>query len=565
MDAHQMNRDLFLDGFIERICKRFGLTPDFAFEILAISAVLDFTFDEVVDHVSTLENGSGSHDGGIDGIYIDEEEAVIHLFQVKSGSHLGDNVLAKFLNDYRNLFVFGNASQIPLNAKVSQAFASYQALAYSGRTIETRLHFIFGGDISTQNRELAQRYLNANEMLTIYDKNDLYEQIESLVAENKKRKPVHFSFMAQKSNISLKSDPQALISFQIQNVKAINFRLTALDLCRLLETEKQINKRIDSVFSDNIRGFLDYNRTNKKIRETLQSNYAEYFPFLNNGITIIAEQVKLPGEMQAGLYPIEVKNPMIVNGLQTTHVIFEVYQKDPTALEGVFVLVRLYETADPELIEKITDATNTQSPINFRDKISNKEFNRYTKALFEMNNIGYLCKRGDTFENSLSRSLDESIHADHLLKFWYASVYEKPELAKNSKAKVLEDIFDATSLASHPLHTRFSGSPDSPVYAELLHVYRLYRFVTAQRHERCEQADFVMYGDELFCYGLHKLGGDDKQANYRLLFDAIKGAIEDEKAILANKGLSYAHNAYFKSAKARYDLNRALEFVETQW
>ena len=61
------------------------------------------------------------------------------------------------------------------------------------------------------------------------------------------------------------------------------------------------------------------------------------------------------------------------------------------------------------------------------------------------------------------------------------------------------------------------------------------------------------------------MGGDDKQADYRLLFDAIKGAIEDEKAILANKGLSYAHNAYFKSAKARYDLNRALEFVETQW
>jgi len=383
-----MNRDLFINGFIERIAKRFNLASDFAFEILAIAAVLDQTFDEVMDNVSTIENGSGTHDAGLDGIYLDDEDAVMHIFQVKSGANLGDNVLVKFISDYRNLFVFGNVSQLPLNSKVAKAFSTYQALAQAGRTIETQLHFIFGGEITKQNREVVQRHLDANEKLTIYDRNDLYEQIESLINENRKRKPVSYSFMAQKSNISLKSDPQALISFQIQNVKAINFRLTAVDLCRLLDKEQSINGRIDSVFSDNIRGFLDYNRTNRKIRETLQSDYAEYFPFLNNGITVIAEQVKIPREMQAGMYPVETKNPMIVNGLQTTRVIYETYQKTPDALDGVYVLVRLYETADPELVAKITDATNTQSPINFRDKISNKDFNRYVKALFELNGIG---------------------------------------------------------------------------------------------------------------------------------------------------------------------------------
>jgi hypothetical protein len=68
-----MNRDLFLDGFVGRIASRFGLLTDFAFEILAVAAVLDMTFDEVMDNVSTLENGSGSHDGGMDGIYIDPD------------------------------------------------------------------------------------------------------------------------------------------------------------------------------------------------------------------------------------------------------------------------------------------------------------------------------------------------------------------------------------------------------------------------------------------------------------------------------------------------------------
>ena len=559
-----MNRDLFIDGFIARIGNRFNLSKDFAFEILAIAALLDQTFDEVMDNVSTLENGTGSHDGGLDGIFIDEEDAVMHIFQVKSGQHLGDNDLAKFIADYRNLFVFANGSQLPLNSKVSKAFSSYQSMALAGRTIDTQLHFIFGGEITPQNKNIAQRHLEANEKLTIYDRNNLYEQIESLIAEHKKRKPVQFSFMAQKSNISLKVDPQALISFQIQNVKAINFRLSALDLCHLLDKEKEINKRIDSLFSDNIRGFLEYNRTNKKIRETLYSDYAEYFPFLNNGITIIAEHIKIPREMQAGLYPVETKNPMIVNGLQTTHVIYETYLKNPSLLDGVYVLVRLYETVDPELVEKITDATNTQSPINFRDKISNKEFNRYVKALFELNNIGYLCKRGDTFENMYSRSLNESIHADHLLKFWYASYFEKPEIAKNSKAKILEDIYEATNTQSHPLYKLFCGAPESQLYQQLLHVYQLYRFVVNQRNSQAHTADFVMYADELFCYGLYKLDSNDLVGNYELLFVSLSKATETEKELHTSNGFSYTHNAYFKSAKSRYDLNCLLGFIEKQ-
>jgi len=558
-----MNRDLFINGFIDRIGKRFGLTADFAFEILAIAAVLDQTFDEVMDNVSSLENGSGSHDGGMDGVFIDEEEAVMHVFQVKSGINLGDNALAKFINDYRTLFVYGNATQLPLNAKVTKAFETYQALAQAGRAIETQLHFVFGGDITKQNRDIAMRHMQATERLCIYDRNDLYEQIESLIAENRKRKPVDFSFMAQKSNISLKSDPQALISFQIQNVKAINFRLAALDLCRLLDKEKQINKRIDSVFSDNIRGFLDYNKTNKKIRETLHSDYAEYFPFLNNGITVIAEQIKIPKEMQAGLYPIETKNPVIVNGLQTTHVIYEVYQKNQADLENVYVLVRLYETADPALVSKITDATNTQSPINFRDKISNKNFNRYAKALFELHNIGYLAKRGDTFDNNFSRALDESIHADNLLKFWYASYFEKPDQAKNSKAKVLEDIFEATTNTSHVLHPLFSGDPNSAIYPQLLRVYKLYRFVVAQRNKTSAGSDFVMYADELFCYGLHKVSGSDLAQAYQQVYAAILTSIEAEKTIYTRRGITYSHTAYFKSAKSRYDLDRLLGFVES--
>lgn len=39
-----MNPDLFLNGFIDRIAKCFGLAKEFSFEVLKILAVLEFTF-----------------------------------------------------------------------------------------------------------------------------------------------------------------------------------------------------------------------------------------------------------------------------------------------------------------------------------------------------------------------------------------------------------------------------------------------------------------------------------------------------------------------------------------
>ena len=557
-----MNQKLFIDSYRSRIEKKFSLRNDFAFEILAITALLDQSFDEVYQNISTLVNGQGEHDGGMDGIFIDEDdsECTMHVFQIKNGRGLGDNILSKFINDYRNIFVYGNSTDIKLNSKVTAFLDRYTNIVKSGKIVDVRLYFVFSGEKEQNDQSIIERHQQDNPNLTIYDINDLYGRIDNLISENKKRKPVDFSFMAEKSNISLKKDPQALISFQIQNIKAINFRLKALDLCKLLDQEIEVNQRIDTVFSDNIRGFLKYNKTNRNIKETLESDYSEYFPFLNNGITIISEKIKIPNDMQAGYYPIETKNPVIVNGLQTTSVIYDIYKEDSTKLDGVYVLIRLYETSDPEIVDKITDATNTQSPISYRDKLSNKNFIRYTTALFESSEIGFLAKRGDTFENSLSKQLNESVQSDTVFKFWYATYQELPEFSKNSKSKLLEEVFEASNDEAHKLHKLFNGSKDSEVYEQLLKSYNLYKFIVQKRNENIDD-DFINYADELISYGVYKLG-ENYESSYRKICDSIRSIIDNEKEFLEGKNLTYSHNGYFKSAKSRYDLNKEMGFVE---
>ncbi|CAA6803212.1 MAG: Unknown protein [uncultured Sulfurovum sp.] len=560
-----MNKELFINSYLDRIQEKFTLTKDFAFEIFSITALLDLSFDEVYQNVSTIVNANGEYDAGIDGIYIDEDdnECTMHVFQIKNSKGFGDNVLSKFVNDYRNIFVYGNSTNIRLNAKVTSFLERYTNIVSSGKIIDVKLYFIFSGEKEKNDQSIIQRHEEENDDLTIYDINDLYDRIDNLISENKKRKDVEFSFMAEKSNISLKRDPQALISFQIQNIKAINFRLSALDLCKLLDKEKELNKRIDTVFSDNIRGFLKYNKTNKNIKKTLDSDYSEYFPFLNNGITIISEKVKIPNDMQAGYYPIETKNPVIVNGLQTTSVIYDIYKEDSSKLDGVYVLIRLYETSDPDIVDKITDATNTQSPINYRDKVSNRDFNKYTKALFESQNIGYLVKRGETFENVLSKQLNESIQSDTVYKFWYATFQELPEVSKNSKSKILEEIFEASSDDKHKLHPLFNGDKDSAIYEQLFKSYKIYKFVIGKRNQNIG-SDFINYADELLSYGLYKLDplGEDFESTYPKVCAAISKIVQEEQVFLGTKNLTYSHNGYFKSSKSRYDLNKIMKFVE---
>ena len=574
-----MNKELFLNGYIEKIATKFDIAKDLAFEILCLSSILDMSFDEVYDEASTLENKDGSHDGGFDGIYIDKDENILHIFQMKNKPTIGDNELTKFISNYENIFVRNNSVGIRLNKTVKAKVDEYISLIQNGEYFEVQLYFIFNGTKETtnksQNLEVSQRFEAAQENLKILDSDDLFSRIESLVTINKKRKQHKFTFQAEKSNISLKNDPQALISFSLLNVKAANFRLEALEICKLIDREIEINKSKDTLFSDNIRGYLGTNKTNRSIRDTLLSEDAEYFPFLNNGITIIANRINMPKQMMVGYYPIESINPVIVNGLQTTNVLYDIYKRDSSRLEGVYVMVRLYETADAELIDKITNATNTQSPISFRDKISTKRFNDFTKELFESKGVGYLTKRGETFDNTLSKQMHESITNETVIKFWYATFFEKPTIARSSKSKVMEYCFTAVEDAKHPLHKLFNGDKNSSIYMQLFIAYKIYMQVANMRKSYIKEEieDFIFYADEFMSYGIYKLLKKNELFKtfepllgeyYHEIFDTIKAIVENEKVRLNSLDMTYSHNEYFKSERAVSDLNEKMSFAETE-
>ena len=565
------NKELFITTYLDKIAEKFKLNTDKAFEIFSMAAILDKTFDEILADVLI----KSSADGGIDGISFDEQDGfyVMEVFQCKNSKGLKQNQLEKLKHDFEEVFLKGKRDK-PNTEELMPKLDEYISITKKGYHIEHHLNFIFNGDIEdtkyAANKDLFESYSDPANNFVIFDSNELDKRIDNLIKSDRKRKEIKFTFNAEKSNISPK-EPQALISFSILNVKAANFRMKALELCELVNLEIKTNGTEDKLFSENIRGFLGYNKTNRKIKETLDNTSESiYFPFLNNGITILCDEMQIPSNQQAGQYIVPVVNPVIVNGLQTTKVIHEIYEKDKTKLDDVYITVRLYETKDQDLVNKITEATNTQTSINFRDKISNKDFQKYVKLLFENKGVAYISKRGEIFTNQLSKEMHESITSEKAIKFWYATYYEKPEIAKNSVSKVLEEVFDATN-KENPLAQLFDGNKNSPVYLQIFTTYQIMKLVVENKKNRIKVDDLLEHSDELLSYGIYKYLMKDQldfsqnniEDGYHYAVKIVRKNVLDEKDRRDQKGETYSHSSYFKSAQCRIDYNTVVGISET--
>jgi hypothetical protein len=565
------NKELFIKTYLDGIAEKFNIDTDKAFEIFSMAAILDKTFDEIFSDVLI----KGSEDGGIDGVSFDEQDGfyVMEVFQCKNSKGLKQNQLEKLKHDFEEVFLKGRRDK-PNTEELMPKLDEYISITRKGYFIEHHLNFIFNGSIKdpkySYNKELFESFNDPGNYFFIFDSNELDKRIETLIKSERRRKEIKFTFNAEKSNISPK-EPQALISFSILNVKAVNFRMKALELCKLVDMEIIINGATDTLFSENIRGFLGYNKTNRKINETLNNpDESIYFPFLNNGITILCDEMQIPSNTQAGQYIIPVSNPVIVNGLQTTKVIYDIYKSDKTKLDGIDITVRLYETKNPDLINKITEATNTQTSINFKDKISNKDFQKYVKLLFENKGVAYISKRGEIFTNQLSKEMHESVTSEKVIKFWYATYYEKPEIAKNSISKVLEEVFDATN-QENPLAKLFDGDRNSSVYLQIFNSYLIMKFVADKKTSRMQIDDFLEHSDEILSYGIFKyimanqlsFSQENIEQGYDYAVTIIKENVDEEKRKREEKGETYSHSSYFKSAQCRIDYNKAANISET--
>ncbi|GEO90698.1 AIPR family protein [Kocuria flava] len=161
-----------------------------------------------------------------------------------------------------------------------------------------------------------------------------------------------------------------LTKLPIREANALVGLVSIKDYLKFLRYDKSKVIR-NEMFAVNVRDYAGSNvRVNDAIGKTLAGDSESLFWWLNNGITIIVDKADNPLELVWVL-----TNPLIVNGLQTSHVIHEQDLAKSITKKRLnqSVLVRVITESDPEVREAIISGTNNQTAIASLQLHANEE------------------------------------------------------------------------------------------------------------------------------------------------------------------------------------------------
>lgn len=367
----------------------------------------------------------GGSDRGLDIVYVDHANKVINFgsckcvtkYKKSQSNFPGEEVdkIISIVDDivYRNEEAL-SAANGALSAHIRQI---WELLESDNFSIKVHLFSNQAKLVRDERDRLVQRLLAHRAEL--YE-HSLYELSHGVVR-------------ASKPQFQKRLKPTSGLMYEHQEGKNSGLHTTVglAELKRFLaNTEGEFDERL---LSHNVRYFLGMdNNVNAAIRETILDGRFGEFWFLNNGITIVCDQVI---GQRNGRYSINLKNPKIVNGGQTARVLFETLT-DLLTKEGGAISVKIVESADHNFIEKIAIASNSQSRIFGRDL---RAFDPLQdKLALSVRRLGFFYKRKRSEkEDGELKTIDMGRAGQLLLAFQCG----EPTLSKTAGNDIFEELY----------------------------------------------------------------------------------------------------------------------------
>jgi hypothetical protein len=409
-------------------------TASMAFEWVVLETILGLNSDEIVDAIT-----DGAMDGGIDAIHIVGQQVHIFSFKyteiyantTKAFSETAiDQLLvttARIFNkslkqDDVNGILWDKVNEIWNRFDVGRLqFTYYLCSNMQKPTTHARRKF--------ENGLADYVYIDAQYI----DQDDFVSQ---LLERKTKRIDRDIRFTGkeyfQRSDGGLKGVVATISAGEL------------IDLVRDPENPNQIN---EDVFNENVRVYLKLkNPVNRGIHRSALSDENYKFWYLNNGITIVCENMDYNPNSSSPI--VTLNNLQIVNGGQTTHALFEAYQEDRQKVDNIKVLVRICETGNRAISHEISETTNSQTPVSSRDLRANDVIQR--KLEEEFLNLGYYYerKKNQYADKAATLRLDSELLGQLYMSFYL----NLPSNAKNNKTSVFgdkyNDIFDESRITA---------------------------------------------------------------------------------------------------------------------
>ncbi len=197
--------------------------------------------------------------------------------------------------------------------------------------------------------------------------------------------------------------------------------LPCIEYLKLIRDEQ--GKLLKNVFYDNVRDFQGNNSVNQEILTTITGEDfgREIFVLLNNGVTVVSKSVNPVGS------DFTVKDFQVVNGCQTSHVLHQ----NANLLSGKeFITIKLIETEDVDLTNKITKATNRQTEVKLEAFAGLQPFHKELEAFYAsipVENRLYYERRPGQYDFDSSISHNKIISIPNQIKSFVSVFLEEPE------------------------------------------------------------------------------------------------------------------------------------------
>ena len=184
------------------------------------------------------------------------------------------------------------------------------------------------------------------------------------------------------------------------------------------------------------------NPVNTQIRTTLEEmstgQHQEDFWWLNNGITILSDGCPVNG------HKMTIKNPEVVNGLQTSHEIYEWYSAHKKDKDVRNVLVRVIVPTDEKSRSKIIKATNSQTPVSMLSLMSTDQIQEDIEDRLRLYGLFYDRKKGEY--RRLKKAVKKIVGIGRMAQAVMAIVLQRPDQARGRPETYVKDhaaeVFD---------------------------------------------------------------------------------------------------------------------------
>jgi len=197
--------------------------------------------------------------------------------------------------------------------------------------------------------------------------------------------------------------------------------------------EDEPNVLAERIFESNVRGFAQDSAVNEAITTSLEKPVGQpNFWLLNNGVTIIAAKA-----VPASHILLSIEDPQIVNGLQTSRVIFDYFTKNKDIVDERTVLVRVIQTGDQAIHDKIIRATNSQNKMAPASLRMTDQIHRDIEELFKKADLFYDRRKG--FYRDQGKPVRKIVSVNAVAQAVIAILLQRPDDARARPGDYFKD------------------------------------------------------------------------------------------------------------------------------